>query len=199
MALKFNIALIQLYPKPLSPAHNFARAESEIRAAASSGARLAVLPELLPSLRALAASLGIAIVPGTLVEELSDGTLANVCYFISSTGELVGRYEKRNLWHPERGVMQPGREPHDVFDTEFGPVGLLVCWDLAFPEAMRSSMIICRAFENTCAVVFVNAGAPSSPAEEEADTRDNDGVRREYAGLSQLGMPILGARGNSEQ
>lgn len=143
----------------------------------------------------------------------------------------MGRYEKRNLWHPERGVMQPGREPHDVFDTEFGPVGLLVCWDLAFPEAMRElvakgakliiapawwlvgdagegvtlnrdsetvfleSMIVCRAFENTCAVVFVNAGAPSSPAEEEADTRDNDGVRREYAGLSQLGMPILGARG----
>ncbi|PKS12886.1 hypothetical protein jhhlp_000226 [Lomentospora prolificans] len=253
MALKYKIALIQLYPKPLAPAHNFAKAESQIRIAASAGARLAILPEyaftswqpsspswecacaeaaqLLPSLRQLAASLGIALVPGTLVEKLPDGSLANVCYFISSTGDLVGRYVKRNLWHPERGVVQPGREAHDVFDTELGPVGILVCWDLAFPEAMRElvaggaklivvptwwllgdagdgvalnpdseklfleSMIVCRAFENTCAVAFVNAGGPSTPEDRASDTEANAGEHREYAGLSQLGLPILGAKG----
>jgi predicted amidohydrolase len=32
----------------------------------------------------------------------------------------------------------PGKS-HQVFDTvEFGPIGLLVCWDLAFPEAFRA-------------------------------------------------------------
>lgn len=143
---------------------------------------------------------------------------------------------KRNLWHPERGVVEPGREPHDVFETEFGPVGLLVCWDLAFPEAMRGlvakgaklvivpawwllsdageegaelnpdcervfleSMVVCRAFENTCAVAFVNAGGPSTPKDEEEDIKANGGRKREYAGLSQLGMPILGALGKLGQ
>jgi predicted amidohydrolase len=28
-------------------------------------------------------------------------------------------------------------DPHDVFDTPLGKVGLLICWDLGFPEAFR--------------------------------------------------------------
>ena len=28
-------------------------------------------------------------------------------------------------------------DPHEVFDTPLGKVGLLICWDLGFPEAFR--------------------------------------------------------------
>ena len=45
---------------------------------------------------------------------------------------------KKNLWHPEREhLTSSGRDTHEVFDTPIGKVGLLICWDLAFPEAFR--------------------------------------------------------------
>lgn len=39
---------------------------------------------------------------------------------------------------PEREhLTSSGRDIHEVFDTPIGRVGMLVCWDLAFPEAFR--------------------------------------------------------------
>lgn len=34
-------------------------------------------------------------------------------------------------------MTSSANEPHEVFDTPIGKVGMLVCWDLAFPEAFR--------------------------------------------------------------
>jgi predicted amidohydrolase len=73
-------------------------------------------------------------------ESKSKPTLLNIASFISSTGTILSSYTKKNLWHPERSVMTPGGRdpPHTVLQTPLGPVGLLVCWDLAFPEAFRT-------------------------------------------------------------
>jgi predicted amidohydrolase len=39
---------------------------------------------------------------------------------------------------PERDHLTgSGRDVHEVFDTPIGKVGMLICWDLAFPEAFR--------------------------------------------------------------
>jgi predicted amidohydrolase len=39
---------------------------------------------------------------------------------------------------PERDHLTgSGRDVHEVFETPVGKVGLLICWDLAFPEAFR--------------------------------------------------------------
>jgi predicted amidohydrolase len=39
---------------------------------------------------------------------------------------------------PEREHLTgSGRDIHEVFDTPLGKVGMLICWDLAFPEAFR--------------------------------------------------------------
>ena len=182
----------------------------------------------------MARKLKICIVPGTIVERHpwkpddqqpkaivlndKDGSfqLLNVSYFISDTGEILGSYTKRNLWDQERLHLSPGHEKHNAITTPFGKIGILVCWDLAFPEAFRelvndgaeiiivptcwtlnessafglnlnpqyetlvlNSMVTARCFENTCAVVFANAGGPSDV----------------YVGLSQVSVPFLGPVG----
>ncbi|PTB42880.1 uncharacterized protein TrAFT101_001457 [Trichoderma asperellum] len=183
MASNLKIALIQLYSKPLDIAGNFARAESYIRKAASQGANLAVLPEYhlsswkadsaillaeakkqtpyLARYQALAKELAIAIVPGTILEPLpaaaegesADEGVANAAYFIGPDGAVLGRYQKKNLWHPERPhLTADALTPHTAFDTPFGRVGLIICWDLAFPEACRAlaadgaKLVICPTF-----------------------------------------------------
>ena len=174
----------------------------------------------------------MCIVPGTIVERhptapetaasfgyktLSspdgDYHLFNTTYFISHTGEILGSYRKKNLWHTERAYQSRGQERHTVIDTPLGKIGLLICWDLAFPEAFRelvrdgadviiiptcwtldeswpyglrlnpdyetlflNSTITSRCFENTCAIVFANAGGPSDV----------------YIGLSQVAIPFVG-------
>lgn len=97
----------------------------------------------LDKYRALAKECGICIQPGTIVEShpqesADENKLINVAYFISHEGEIIGKYVKKNLWHPEREHLTgSGRDVHEVFDTPIGKVGMLICWDLAFPEAFR--------------------------------------------------------------
>ncbi|KAI1122364.1 carbon-nitrogen hydrolase [Nemania abortiva] len=242
MAPNYKIALVQLHPKPLSPAQNFEKAASFIRDAAKE-CDLAVLPEYhltswvpdepgfkascaesFPYLRKyqdLAKELNICIVPGTIIV-LEGESLYNNAYFISGDGEIVAQYQKKNLWHPERHhLVSSAHEPHKAFDTPLGRMGLLICWDLAFPEAFReliadgaqiicvpafwtmrdvidegyalnpdgealflNSTVVARAFENTCATVFVNAGGPPEK-----------GNKTNFAGLSQVGVPHIGALG----
>jgi len=110
----------------------------------------------LDKYRALAKECKISIVPGTIVElhkdfsidktGLKEGEenaagerLLNVAYFIDPNGEIAGKYVKKNLWGPiERlHLTSSSTDPHPVFDTPLGKVGMAVCWDLAFPEAFR--------------------------------------------------------------
>ncbi|UNI18212.1 hypothetical protein JDV02_004494 [Purpureocillium takamizusanense] len=182
--------------------------------------------------------------------------MLNTAYFIGPDGALVARYRKKNLWHPERPHLVPdAAAPHAAFDTPWGfRAGMLVCWDMAFPEAFRElvadgarvivvpsfwlgaegpspdrdrvvmadgegagaaaadamstatatatasttaterlfveSTCVTRAFENTAAIVYVNAGAPAGLPEGAVD-----GQGYEYLGLSQVAMPLRGALG----
>lgn len=120
-------------------------------------------------------------------------------------------------------MTSSAHEPHEAFDTPLGKAGMLICWDLAFPEAFREliaggakliiiptfwtladcneaglrhnplaealfleSMLVARTFENTCAVVFANAGGPRG---------GNEGKKGSYAGLSQVAVPFKGPLG----
>ena len=144
---------------------NFQVAAEFIRAAAKQEAQLAVLPEYhllnwlphdekykeacshwedyLQRYRDLARECNINLVPGTIVElhdrDTPEEKLLNVAYFITNTGEMAGKYVKKNLWGPiERlHLTSSADDPHPVFDTPLGKVGILICWDLAFPEAFR--------------------------------------------------------------
>jgi len=159
---------------------NFNSACEYVRSAALQKATLAVLPEYhllnwvpddpkfkeacshwekyLQGYRDLARECNINIVPGTIVELHDAGTederLLNVAYFIDNNGEILGKYVKKNLWGEiERSHLTSSTSaPHDVIDTPLGKVGLLICWDLAFPEAFRE--LVCKGAKLIIIPVF---------------------------------------------
>lgn len=61
----------------------------------------------------------------------------NTSLLIDRQGNIAGKYRKTHIsfseW--EKGVVQGDELP--VFDTDFGRVGMLICWDMYFPEPAR--------------------------------------------------------------
>ncbi len=152
--MQVNIASVQFAIQQGAPAQNLRRAEHFIKEAASQ-ADIVVFPEdfvtgplngqrtladyegrYIRHFQQLAAQYAIDIVPGSIIEGDNTG-LYNTTYYIDRTGSIKGRYRKVNLWLPERSYVTPGTE-FPVFATRFGNVGLLICWDLMFPEAFRA-------------------------------------------------------------
>jgi predicted amidohydrolase len=62
----------------------------------------------------------------------------NTAVLIDREGRLVGKYRKVNLPYDEfEDGITPGRE-YPVFQTDFGKVGMMICWDSEFPEPARA-------------------------------------------------------------
>jgi len=72
-----------------------------------------------------------------LHEKDDDNHYYNTSVLIGRDGEIVGKYSKthNSMSEFEKGVT-PGEE-YSVFDTDFGKVGMLICWDAYFPEPAR--------------------------------------------------------------
>ncbi|WP_331769712.1 nitrilase family protein (plasmid) [Embleya sp. NBC_00888] len=49
----------------------------------------------------------------------------------------IGHYRKTHLWNTEKLWFTPGDRGLPVFETTLGRVGLLICWDIWFPETSR--------------------------------------------------------------
>jgi predicted amidohydrolase len=61
----------------------------------------------------------------------------NACVLLGPDGRLIGKYRKVCLPHGEiEAGVAPGSD-YPVFDTRFGKVGLMVCYDGFFPEVAR--------------------------------------------------------------
>ncbi len=61
----------------------------------------------------------------------------NVAALIGPDGRLVGKYRKTALPRGEiEGGISPGKD-YPVFDTRFGKVGMMICYDGFFPEVAR--------------------------------------------------------------
>ncbi|WP_033292234.1 nitrilase family protein [Amycolatopsis jejuensis] len=138
---------------------NAVAVEQRLAAAADGGAQLVVLPELSttgyvfetreeafahaeavpdgPTVEAFArfAAERDVYVVGCIVEQ--DGQqLFDTAVLVGPDGYL-GRYRKTHLWNTEKLWFTPGDEGFRVFDTRIGRIGLLVCWDIWFPETAR--------------------------------------------------------------
>jgi predicted amidohydrolase len=64
-------------------------------------------------------------------------TLKNVAVLYDRQGKIQGIYEKIQLpdSETEQGAVPGNTFP--VFTTDFGIIGILICWDIAFPEVSR--------------------------------------------------------------
>lgn len=156
-----NITLVQFSSVPFNPQANFDKAAEHVRAAAAAGSDLIVFPEYLltgrpPTPNAdvdeegvwvakfqdLARTHSIDIVPGTIVERmaLTDSVLKNTTYYIDRHGQILGRYQKVNLFPNEYDFFIPGAQSQQqrVFATRWGFVGLLISWDIMYPETCRT-------------------------------------------------------------
>jgi predicted amidohydrolase len=87
-------------------------------------------------LGALAKRLHCYLVAG--IFERVGSVIYNTAVLIGRQGELVGAYRKTHLPREEvEGGLTPG-DSYPVFQTDFGKAGLLICWDVQFPEPARA-------------------------------------------------------------
>ncbi len=155
-ARKVNLATVHHKPKGTSPHENCAEFAPLLAQAAQKHADLVVLGETIPSANVKAKPEAIAeSIPGPsttyfanlakqhrlhLVFSLYEKEahlIYNTAVLIGPDGALIGKYRKVSLPPSEaaKGIA-PGKD-YPVFDTSFGKVGLMVCYDGFFPEVAR--------------------------------------------------------------
>ena len=164
MPERFKIGLVQM-GCGADPNQNFAKAEWKIREAAGRGAQIVCLPELFRSqyfcreenaelfalaepipgpstaaLGKLARELKIVII-ASLFERRAAGLYHNTAAVIDPSGEIAGLYRKMHIpddpLYFEKFYFTPGDLGFRHFDTPFGRIGVLVCWDQWYPEGAR--------------------------------------------------------------
>ena len=80
---------------------------------------------------------GVHIAFGLPSKEKVESIIFNSAVMIGPDGELIGDYRKVHLKGEERMEFRAGYR-YQIFECQFGLVGLLLGYDLAFPEAARS-------------------------------------------------------------
>jgi predicted amidohydrolase len=128
------------------------------------GVRFADLAERVPGhavnvLGKRAAEYGTHIVFGLAEKQKVESVIYSAAVLIDPEGEVLADYQKVHLRGEQRLAFRPGFK-FVTAETRFGVVGLLVGWDLAFPEAAR-----CLALEG--AELICVCGSWESPQENE--------------------------------
>lgn len=79
------------------------------------------------------------IVP--VFERRAPGLYHNTAVVIDKDGSILGRYRKMHIpddpGYCEKYYFAPGDLGFRTFQTAFGPIGTLICWDQWYPEAAR--------------------------------------------------------------
>lgn len=158
---KHKFALIQFKTGEVAE-ENHERAEKHVREAASNGADLILLPEFYSCMLSkekmqeqiqpvpgplserwskVAKELNVWILSGSMLEKgTEEGKCRNTALLFNRKGELVAKYSKIHLFdvevpgvvsYHESALIEAGREVV-VADTEFGKMGLSICYGLDF-------------------------------------------------------------------
>ncbi|MDT3843552.1 MAG: N-carbamoylputrescine amidase [Bacillota bacterium] len=153
-----------------SPEENIEKADRLTRSAASSGAQVILLPELferpyfcqerryeyyafassvqdnaaVKHFQKVCKDLHVAM-PVSFYEK--DGTvLYNSIAMIGTDGEIMGVYRKTHIpddhFYQEKFYFTPGDTGYKVWKTEFGTIGVGICWDQWFPEPARKMALL---------------------------------------------------------
>jgi len=205
MKQKVRIALAQISCKRGDKAKNIRKIEAKVTKAKRLDAKLVVFPELsltgytlrdriyelaetIPgksttALENLAKKTGTYIVFGMPeLSEKTQATIYNTAVLVGPDG-FIGKYRKMYLpthsVFEEKRYFRPGYQTA-VFETELGKIGLIICYDIFFPEVSRlarlsgAQLIVCisaspatrrtffetltvaRAIENAAFLAYVN-------------------------------------------
>lgn len=149
-----------------SKSENLFRARMLLEQAAQQGVDLAVLPEMFccpysnrqfraygeeeggagwQMLSRAARELGMYVVGGSL-PELEGEKIYNTSYVFDRQGRQIAKHRKVHLFDidveggqkfQESAVLSPG-DQMTVFDTEFGRIGLCICFDFRFQELAKA-------------------------------------------------------------
>lgn len=159
-----KLGLVQTYATD-SKADNLARHIELIRNAAAKGAQIVCLQELFltpyfckredtelfdlaeeipgattEQFQALAKELGVVII-ASLFEKRAPGLYHNTAAIIDADGAYLGKYRKMHIPEDpgfnEKFYFTPGDLGYKVWDTKFGRIGVLICWDQWYPEGAR--------------------------------------------------------------
>ena len=96
----------------------------------------------------LAVRYGIGIAGG--FAERDGENIYNSCVLVDRRGAVAGKARKVHLWKSEKKRFAAGEE-YPVFDTEFGRIAFIICYDLEFPEPARiaalkgAELLLCPA------------------------------------------------------
>jgi N-carbamoylputrescine amidase len=159
-----KLGLVQM-SSDANPDANLAKAITRIGEAASGGAQIICLQELFRSpyfcqredaslfdlaepipgpttekISRLAREAGVVVI-ASLFERRTAGVYHNTAVVIDANGALLGLYRKMHIpddpLYYEKYYFTPGDLGFKAFDTQFGRLGVLVCWDQWYPEAAR--------------------------------------------------------------
>lgn len=157
--MKLNVALIQMDIALGDPSSNQVKAEERVRRAAADGARLVILPEMWTTgyslqnireladqngeptaglLSPLARELKICLIGGSTADQ-REGRVYNTIRVFSPEGQELAQYSKIHLFRlmDEEKYLTPGDQPATF---RWGDLcgGLMICYDLRFPELSRA-------------------------------------------------------------
>ena len=163
-ATTVRLGLVQMACS-IDPAENLAKAERGVREAAAKGAQIVCLQELFRSqyfcqvedhdnfalaepipgpsterLSQVAKELDVVVI-ASLFEKRTEGLYHNTAAVIDAGGEYLGKYRKMHIpddpQYYEKFYFTPGDLGFRAWDTRYGRIGVLVCWDQWYPEAAR--------------------------------------------------------------
>ena len=166
--MKVSVGLIQKQASVESE-ENLNRTIASIREAAGRGAQIICLQELFltpyfcqtetletfglaepipgPStgvFTKLAEELELVLIV-SLFEKRASGVYHNTAVVIDADGSLLGKYRKMHIpddpGFSEKYYFTPGDLGYRSWDTRYGKIGVLLCWDQWFPEAARMTAL----------------------------------------------------------
>jgi len=161
---KYTVGLVQM-SVGTNPDDNLQKAAARVEEAKRDGAQVICLPELYrlqyfcqredvaffdlaepvpgPSteaFQALAGRLGVVIIV-PIFERRAPGIYHNSAAVINADGTMAGLYRKMHIpddpSYYEKFYFTPGDLGFKAFETSFGKIGTLICWDQWFPEGAR--------------------------------------------------------------
>jgi omega-amidase len=116
------------------------------------GVRFTDLAEAVPGHVSLvlgkkAAEFNVHVAFGMVERKRAESTIYDCAVLLGPDGEIVDKYHKVHLWGEEKLAFRPGYQ-YPLMETAMGRLGLVLGWDLAFPEvartyALRGAEVLC--------------------------------------------------------